>query len=584
MNSKKLISVVLSVLLLVSSAFCVSAELPAAKIEINLSTLNVEVKVTTEASEGRMVAMIRNQANTVWVGLDVAEEYVTDENGKNVYTFHMVMQPERETDVYTVSVGGNVALTEKNFNFANLSQLVAFYQKLALADANSIYALITGEENVVCYDFGAYKRLTPEIRALVDAEIAEFTEIDGVTIDNIDEKNEAFCAAMDDVMARAQIADINTESGTWLKLATMKNTDDATGVYDTKFLEKGNAKTVQKYCMAFRFNSLDKAVIQAALDKAQLLAVANEQGYSALQSAFQYYLEKGVLVLNAEAQTAYDEVCNAKKENAFFEQLKLLDNSTIEALEQNVPLAAEKAKEESVIGGGGFSGGGGSGTVGGGGYSGGGGSMGGNHKTPGTTLMDGDAQDTVVKKEESVVFSDLGDAAWAKGAIEVLATEGVLSGKGDGRFYPNDTVTREEFVKIIITAFSSIDEKAKASFEDVAEDRWSYPYIATANKMRLVTGVSETAFNPTGVMTREDMAVIAHRTMILCGIEEGNYTMDFADKDNISGYAVNAVNQLAGKNIINGMGDGSFAPKGTVTRAQAAKVVYELLVLNGGVN
>ncbi len=588
MNSKKLISVVLSVLFLMSGMLCVSAEMPAAEIEVNLNALNIEVKVTTDASEGRMIAMVRNKENTVWVGLEAAETYEVDANGKNVYTFHMRMQPNRETGVYTVAVGGNVALTEKDFQYANLSQLVAFYNSLASSDANGIYALIAGEDNIITYDFEAYKALTPEIRTLADAEIAEFAGIDGVTVDNIAEKDQVFRVAMDDIMARALIADANTDNETWLKLATAVNAEDNTALYDTKFLEKGNAKTVHEYCVAFEFTSLDRSVIQNKLDEAQLLAVAKEQGHSALKRAFQYYLEKDVLVLDKNAQTAYDEVCNAKKENAFFEQLKLLDNDTIEDLVDNVPEAAEKAKEaeedeeeESSSGGGGSYGGGG-----GSGGGGGGGSLGGNRKNPGTTMMDGDAQNTVVKNEqtaETVSFSDLGDAAWAETAVVALAKMGVLSGRGDGRFYPNDTVTREEFVKIIVTAFTSIDEMATASFEDVAEDRWSYPYIATANKMGLVTGVSKTEFNPAGTITREDMAVIAHRVMKLCGIEDGVYALHFVDADSISDYAKESVNQLAGKKIINGMGEGMFVPKGTVTRAQAAKVVYELLVLNGGV-
>ena len=68
-------------------------------------------------------------------------------------------------------------------------------------------------------------------------------------------------------------------------------------------------------------------------------------------------------------------------------------------------------------------------------------------------------------------------------------------------------------------AFDAYDEAATASFADVAADRWSYQYIASANRLGLVTGISETAFNPAGSITREDMAVIMHRLYKLVGLK-----------------------------------------------------------------
>ena len=52
---------------------------------------------------------------------------------------------------------------------------------------------------------------------------------------------------------------------------------------------------------------------------------------------------------------------------------------------------------------------------------------------------------------------------------------------------------------------------------------------------------------------------------------------DFADYDNISDYAKEAVGALAAKGIINGVSDTMFAPKATATRAQAAKLVYAII-------
>ncbi len=609
MNSKKLISVVLSALLLMSSILCVSAEKAAADVQVAVETFNVKVTVTTEAATGRMTAILRNKANNLWIDMDQTDAYEAVD-GKNVYTFDLVMQPQLDTGVYTVTVGGNVAETAKDFNFTNIGLVVDFYNTLDGAEASEIYALLTSEDNVLPYDFSAYKKLSTDIRALVDAEIAawdmettlqgdyvydeEGNVVEDESVNSVADSNKEFVEAMDAIMANAQIADVNTATSTWAELVKAAE-------MDAKFMEDENKNTVHTYYVANAPKSLETADIQKALDEAQLLAVAKEQGSTALKEAFDYYVDKEVVQMDEATQKAYDDICAAGKADAFFAEMKKLDNSSVEKMLTNVPAAAENAENAasgSVNGGNGNTGGttggvgGGNGNYGGGAYGGGGmggtgSNLGGNHRLPGTTTMDGDAADTVVKEEAPVYdasFSDLGEATWAASSIRGLAEKGIISGRGDGKFYPNDIVTREEFVKIIVTAFDALDEKATASFADVAEDRWSYKYIATANRLGLVTGEDDSTFNPTGIITREDMAVIMHRAMNLASLEDGTYTLDFTDADEIAPYAVDAVNQLAGKKIINGMGDGTFAPKGTVTRAQAAKVVYELLALIGGVN
>lgn len=78
-------------------------------------------------------------------------------------------------------------------------------------------------------------------------------------------------------------------------------------------------------------------------------------------------------------------------------------------------------------------------------------------------------------------------------------------------------------------------------------------------------------------ITREDMAVIAYRTAVVCGLmEDGERESEFVFEDDaqISDYAKTAVYRLAEEEIINGVGDDYFAPKSNLTRAQAAKIIY----------
>ena len=177
-------------------------------------------------------------------------------------------------------------------------------------------------------------------------------------------------------------------------------------------------------------------------------------------------------------------------------------------------------------------------------------------------------------------FTDIDNVEWAKESINALAEKGILNGKGDNKFAPNDGVTREEFVKIIAVAFDLKADK-DVNFADVSEDRWSKDFIKAAASNGIVNGDGEN-FNPTDIITRQDMAVIIYRVFEKLGAEVKGEAISFNDSSDIADYAQEAVEALSGAGIINGMGDGTFAPRATVTRAQSAKVVYSLLNLLGG--
>jgi len=182
----------------------------------------------------------------------------------------------------------------------------------------------------------------------------------------------------------------------------------------------------------------------------------------------------------------------------------------------------------------------------------------------------------------NVVFNDLGPVSWAQEAITYLAEHGIVAGRGNGIFAPNDGVTREEMVKLVVTAFSDTNSGAECDFSDVSTDRWSYPYIATAFNLGLITGVDASNFEPTGSITRENLAVILYRTYNYAGKKVVAENASYTDSENISSYAKDAVNAMAKLGIMEGMGDGTFSPKTVVTRAQAAKVIYSLITLIGG--
>ena len=173
-------------------------------------------------------------------------------------------------------------------------------------------------------------------------------------------------------------------------------------------------------------------------------------------------------------------------------------------------------------------------------------------------------------------FNDVPNTHWAAQSVGYLANAGVISGTGDGSFAPDRTVTREEFVKMVVGAFG-LTGSADVAFGDIAKDHWAYNYIAIAVNNGIVNGVSADKFGMGAKITRQDMAVIIARVAALKGISLSDGSASFTDAANIDGYAKQAVELLAGAKVINGYEDGSFKPQGSLTRAEAAKVIYGIV-------
>ena len=179
--------------------------------------------------------------------------------------------------------------------------------------------------------------------------------------------------------------------------------------------------------------------------------------------------------------------------------------------------------------------------------------------------------------ESGLPFTDMKDFDWAEKAVKYMYNHAILSGKSEKQFAPSDNITREEFAKIIVTAFEFSDKKA-IEFEDV-KGHWSEEYIQIAACAGVVSGISDTEFGIGQNITREDMAVMLKRA-----IDKAKTTLDIvvedipeiSDMDDVSEYAKSAVEFLLSKGAVKGS-DGRFNPKSYATRAEAAQMVYNVI-------
>mgnify|MGYP001063815825 CR=1 FL=1 len=184
---------------------------------------------------------------------------------------------------------------------------------------------------------------------------------------------------------------------------------------------------------------------------------------------------------------------------------------------------------------------------------------------------------TAVKRH----FNDLDEVEWAKEGINYLYESGVINGKNENAFYPNDKIKREEIAKIISIAFNFNQFVPAASFGDIQNDNIFAGFISGVSNAGIMQGISEGEFGAGGYLTREDMATILYRIIEKFNLRltYSDTTPEFTDGDSISTYAGEAVNAIKRAGIINGMGEGSFAHKSFITRAETVKIIYPIVKL-----
>lgn len=178
--------------------------------------------------------------------------------------------------------------------------------------------------------------------------------------------------------------------------------------------------------------------------------------------------------------------------------------------------------------------------------------------------------------EASVMsFPDMTGFEWADTAVDALKEKGIVSGDDNGNFNPGDSVTRAEFAKMMVILTGTELTYGDSGFADVDANDWFYAYVNAASVSGLIKGDGIGKFNPNEKITREDMAVIVYRAYEIN--ESLGHALSFSDANLISDYAKEAVAFLSFKGVINGVGDNTFAPKKTASRAEAAQMLYNML-------
>ena len=581
---KRITSFILSMLLvLVPAAFVSAEDTVETTVDIQVYTLNVTVK--TSINSGNLTLKVYplayDETSKTYSIVDAEHPIYVDqasnptaEGALYVYQFNPFnFKESQETGQYRAVINKNYTY---DFEFVNKQDKIDFYNQLSAASAGAIEGLLKNglADGVIDFDLGNYFEYPAEVKTNINEALVNL-DLPSLGSNPSDDLVKSFEAILKPEFARLlKVAEFVTAAEAEFDEAVQANAKelglDLNFYGDTKL--GLDPKNVYKRLKSLTIESFAAQDVQYAFDTAVLLDMLDEADYGAVTEALDYYdggcinLDKSVVKGFTESQL--NEVSRLMKQHAS----EINSAEDIEsAYETYADQVAGEDDDNNSSSGGGSSSSGGSGS----------------NRRPstgsGSTSTD-DNKDDNNDVTYDTNFSDLGDAAWAESSVKYLASKGIISGKGDGRFYPNDTVTREEFVKIIVEAFKIYSNTATVEFEDVDSGRWSYGYIASAYRAGIIAGNSDTTFNPAGEMTRQDMAVIMYRVANLVGLGLNSADVTFADGADIADYAKEAVGALCSAGIINGTGDNCFSPLETVTRAQAAKIAYELMNAIGGAN
>lgn len=168
-----------------------------------------------------------------------------------------------------------------------------------------------------------------------------------------------------------------------------------------------------------------------------------------------------------------------------------------------------------------------------------------------------------------------GPSPWAADQVNAAINAGLVPISLQSNY--NQSTTRAEFAALAVALYetatgSEITERM--SFNDTDDVN-----VQKIGGLGVVTGVGSGNFDPNGTLTREQAAVMLDRLAGLFEINAHNIFPRFDDNQEISDWAVSAVGHMQAREIMSGVGDNMFSPRGAYTREQSIITILRLFEL-----
>jgi N-acetylmuramoyl-L-alanine amidase len=192
---------------------------------------------------------------------------------------------------------------------------------------------------------------------------------------------------------------------------------------------------------------------------------------------------------------------------------------------------------------------------------------------------------------QAPAFTDIGGDEWFAEAVTALSAQGIVLGRDDGSFGPNDPVTRAQMAAFLARALQ-LPDSAYVPYSDVTPQSWYFGPVGALYRAGLTSGTSLTEFSPEVPVTRQQAATLAVRSLEFALAKRSQPTYDlhlpedqapawlagFRDRALIAPQQVVFVANAYRLGIIEGSVDGWLYPALNLTRAQMAVVLYRALL------
>lgn len=174
----------------------------------------------------------------------------------------------------------------------------------------------------------------------------------------------------------------------------------------------------------------------------------------------------------------------------------------------------------------------------------------------------------------SAHLTDVELNTWYHEAVDYVVEHGIMAGVSATAFQPNGSLTRGQVVQILHNLEGKPEETAEAPFTDTA-GHWALEAIAWAAQNNVVAGYDDGTFGPEKLVTREEFAQMMYNYAKFKGYDltAGGDLTQFPDAGAISDWAETALSWANDKGLINGHDNGTIDPQGNTTRAQAASIM-----------
>lgn len=190
----------------------------------------------------------------------------------------------------------------------------------------------------------------------------------------------------------------------------------------------------------------------------------------------------------------------------------------------------------------------------------------------------------VAEEKPKPLYIDIDSSSEGYESIAALSLLSVINGYDDGSFRPANTITRSEYIKMLVIAFQlSCSVNAENTFKDITENDWYYRSMVCAKENGIVLGDENGCCNPEAWITRQEAAVMVERILQKIGTLKNNYdtVTIYDDAGSIADWAYPAVIKLTGAGIIAENKNNKFAPLNDMTRVESAQLIYNALSVIG---